>query len=301
MKPTLVVLAAGMGSRYGGVKQMDGFGPNKEWLLEYSVYDAIQAGFGKVVFILRQEILDDFSSYFEARLPSHIEREYVIQSLDNLPDGFSLPENRQKPWGTAHAVLVTKNAIQNPFAVINADDYYGANAFNQMGKYLTGVDVNSYDFSTVGYMLRNTLSENGSVARGVCNVDEKHNLTNIEEHTKIYRREDGVIVNEGEGSQDTLAENTVVSMNFFGFTPMIFDKMKSYFLDFLEERGQEEKSEFYIPLALQRFLDDDLATIHVMTSEDRWFGVTYAEDKQHVERQLSTMVEDGVYPEKLWV
>ncbi|MBX2846137.1 MAG: nucleotidyltransferase [Saprospiraceae bacterium] len=300
MKPTLVVLAAGMGSRYGGVKQMDGFGPNEEWLLEYSVFDAIQAGFGKIVFILRAEILEDFKFYFEARLPEDIEREYVLQQIDDLPGDFTPPADRVKPWGTGQAVLVTKNAVSTPFAVINADDYYGPKAFSEMHAYLQTIDASKYAFSMVGYLLENTLSENGSVSRGICNIDENSFLVNVEEHTKLYRNPDGFIVNDGEGSQKELSEGTLVSMNFWGFTPVMFDKLESYFKAFLSERGQELKSEFYIPYAVQSMIDEGLAEVKVLTSKDKWFGVTYAEDKYIVEEQLDQMHEEAVYPVMLW-
>lgn len=300
MKPTLIVLAAGMGSRYGGVKQMDGFGPNGQWLLEYSVFDAINAGFGKVVFILRDAIYDDFKAYFEERLPNDIDREYVLQNLTDLPEGFTLPEGRVKPWGTAHAVLVTKSSVKEPFAVINADDFYGPEAFSQLNNFLVNVDSNQFEFGMVGYLLKNTLSENGSVSRGVCSVNEENFLNEVEEHTKIERNEDGVITNVGEGSQSTLEDETVVSMNCWAFSPKIFEKLEEKFIHFLEEKGTEMKSEFYIPTAVQNLKDDGLAQIKVMTSEDIWFGVTYAADKDVVTSELAQMHEDVIYPDDLW-
>jgi len=300
MKPTLVVLAAGLGSRYGGVKQMEGFGPNKEWLLEYSVFDAIQAGFGKIVFILRASILEDFKFYFEARLPENIEREYVLQELTNLPDGFTPPVDRVKPWGTGQAVLAAKDAVNTPFAVINADDYYGPKAFESLHDFLQTVDATKYQFGMVGYLLENTLSENGSVARGVCNTNSAGNLQNVEEHTKLFRSEEGPIVNEGEGSQKQLAEGTLVSMNCWAFTPIMFQKLESYFEAFLSERGGELKSEFYIPYAVQSTIDEGLSTVKMLTSTEKWFGVTYADDKLMVEGQLDMMHEEAVYPDLLW-
>lgn len=300
MKPTLIVLAAGMGSRYGGVKQMDGFGPKGQWLLEYSVFDAINAGFGKVVFILRDAIYDDFKAYFEERLPKDVSREYVLQELNDLPEGFSLPDGRVKPWGTAHAMLVTNKVIQEPFAVINADDFYGPEAFSQLNDFLVKVDNDKFEFGMVGYLLKNTLSENGSVSRGVCSVNENGFLNEVEEHTKIERNSEGVITNVGEGSQEVLDEETVVSMNCWAFSPKIFEKLEEKFIAFLNEKGGEMKSEFYIPTAVQNLKDDGLAEIKVMTSEDIWFGVTYAADKEVVTSELAQMHEDVIYPDDLW-
>ena len=300
MKPTLVVLAAGMGSRFGGVKQMEGFGPQNQWLLEYSVFDAINAGFGKIVFILRDEILADFKSYFEKRLPKTIEREYVLQELNNVPSSFSVPESRQKPWGTGHAVLVTKQVVNSPFAVINADDFYGPEAFQQLVNFLQQANPETYEFGMVGYQLKNTLSENGSVSRGVCDVNSAGFLIQVDEHTKIFRDQTGTIVNTGEGAQRELAEDTIVSMNCWAFTPQLFTSLEEQFSTFLQSRGQEQKSEFYIPFAVQELKDKNLATIKVMTSEDNWFGVTYAEDAKTVKEELAFMHENGIYPDELW-
>ncbi len=300
IKPTLVVLAAGLGSRYGGVKQMEGFGPNNEWLLEYSVYDAIQNGFGKVVFVLRDAIYDDFKDYFDARLPENIEREYVLQELDNLPAGFELPEGREKPWGTGHAVLVTKEAVNTPFAVINADDYYGPEAFEKLAQFLQSVNLEDNHYGMIGYQLKNTLSDNGSVARGVCLVDNNNYLNEVEEHTQIERQEDGLITNTGEGSQKTLSDDTIVSMNCWAFTPTIFDQIDQQFADFLSKRGQELKSEFYIPYVVQELMDEGKADVKVGQSNQKWFGVTYPEDKDAVVSELKTLQENGAYPQNLW-
>jgi len=300
MKPTLVVLAAGMGSRYGGVKQMDGFGPNEQWLLEYSVYDAIKAGFGKVVFILREAIVDDFENYFEPRLPSNIKREYVLQELSNIPEDFNLPSQREKPWGTGHAVLVTKEVVKEPFAVINADDFYGRDAFKQLADFLGTVNNDKFEFGMVGYRLKNTLSEHGSVSRGICNVNDDGLLNEVEEHTKIQKQPNGVITNVGTGSQKELHAEAIVSMNCWAFTSSLFSKLNEQFSNFLQQRGNEEKSEFYIPYAVQELKDEGLANITVMTSDDIWFGVTYADDKNTVEQQLALMHEQGIYPDDLW-
>jgi len=300
MKPTLVVLAAGMGSRYGGVKQMDGFGPNGQWLLEYSIYDAINAGFGKVVFILRAAIVQDFKDYFTGRLPEGITAEYVIQSLDNLPKGYELPEGRVKPWGTGHAMLVTKDVVKENFAIINADDYYGRDAFQQMAAFLSELDPKSHEFGIAGYYLRNTLSDHGTVNRGICSVNDAHQLTTIEEHIKIYRNEAGTMVCDGEGSMDEFGEDTVVSMNFFGFTPAVFDKTEEYFTEFLDSRINEEKSEYFIPLIVQRVIDEGIGHVSVKYSNDSWFGVTYQNDAEFVRTELKGMHNAGHYPDNLW-
>lgn len=300
MKPTLVVLAAGMGSRYGGVKQMDGFGPGEQWLLEYSVYDAIQAGFGKVVFILRAAILEDFKNYFEERLPVSIEREYVLQELTNLPGEFTPPSERVKPWGTGQAVLVTKDVVNEPFAVINADDYYGPEAYVQLNTFLNSIENSSFQFGMVGYRLKNTLSEHGSVSRGLCNMDNNHMLIKVEEHTKVERMADGSITNVGEGSQKTLKEESVVSMNCWAFSHALFDKLEEQFKGFLESKGEELKSEFYIPFAVQDLMNEGVAKVKVLTSDDEWFGVTYADDRIKVEAELAKKHEIGVYPSNLW-
>ncbi len=299
MKPTLVVLAAGLGSRYGGVKQMEGFGPNGEWILEYSVFDAITAGFGKIVFVLRESILDDFKTYFEQRLPKNIKREYVLQELTDVPNGFTVPTERKKPWGTGHAVLAARYVVDSPFVVINADDFYGADAFTIMFRFLSDVDITKRDYSMVGYYLKNTLSENGSVARGVCTVNYPY-LVTVEEHTKIQRQADGTITNEGEGSKSILNEESIVSMNFWGFTPPLFESIEQSFQEFLAQKGQEEQSEFYIPSVVQESIKEQIASVQVFESPQKWFGVTYPEDKTAVVDALKQLHEAGKYPNNLW-
>lgn len=299
MKPTLVVLAAGMGSRYGGVKQMDGFGPNGQWLLEYSVFDAINAGFKKIVFILRNEIIDDFKTYFESRLPKDIEREYVLQNIDDIPAPYTVPEGRVKPWGTSQAVLSTKKVVTDNFAVINADDFYGPEAYQFLVDFLQQANPSAYDFGMVGYLLCNTLSNNGSVSRGLCKVNEDMFLEKVEEHTKIYRTHDAVI-NEGEGSQKILDEQSIVSMNCWAFTPKIFNRLEDLFAQFLSKKGSEQKSEYYIPTTVQELKEQENASIKVIPTDGEWFGVTYSADKETVENNLAQMHQDGIYPDNLW-
>ncbi len=299
MKPTLVVLAAGMGSRYGGLKQIDEFGPNGEAIIDYSIYDAIRAGFGKVVFIIRQNIAEAFREFIGNKFADKIEVEYVFQELDKLPEGFTLPEGREKPWGTAHAILMAEEVVHEPFAIINADDFYGADAFKVMNDYLCTLKNDSKDFSLLGYYVRNTLSENGSVSRGVCEVADSNWLKDINERTKIYRK-DGEVVYEEDGSIFSLDENSPVSMNFMGFTPIIFEHIKRLFVEFLEEKINIPKSEFYIPLALDRMVKDGIAKVKVLRTDAIWFGVTYKEDKEAAQNQLNSLIERGIYPPKLW-
>ncbi len=299
MKPTLVVLAAGMGSRYGGLKQIDEFGPNGEAIIDYSIYDAIRAGFGKVVFIIRQNIAEAFREFIGNKFADKIEVEYVFQELDKLPEGFTLPEGREKPWGTAHAILMAEEVVHEPFAIINADDFYGADAFKVMNDYLCTLKNDSKDFSLLGYYVKNTLSENGSVSRGVCEVADSNWLKDINERTKIYRK-DGEVVYEEDGSIFSLDENSPVSMNFMGFTPIIFEHIKRLFVEFLEEKINIPKSEFYIPLALDRMVKDGIAKVKVLRTDAIWFGVTYKEDKEAAQNQLNSLIERGIYPPKLW-
>lgn len=300
MKPALVVLAAGLGSRYGGIKQMEGFGPNGEWLLEYSVYDAIKAGFGHMVFVLRQEILAEFSAYFDQRLPSDIKRDYVIQDISQVPEGFDVPENRTKPWGTGHAVFAAKDVVDTPFAVINADDFYGAESFYRIADFLNQVDPRSFDFAMSGYLLKNTLSDNGSVARGVCKIDENGYLQQVEEHTQIERIPGNGIINTGLGSHKELDEDTIVSMNFWGFTPLIFKEINRQFKDFLRKNEDNIKAEFYIPSVVQELMNEGLATVQVEISNQQWFGVTYVDDTKEVKEELKKLQENGTYPSPLW-
>ena len=298
MKPTLLILAAGLGSRYGGVKQMDKIGPSGESIIDYSVFDAIRAGFGKVVFVLNKNIIDDFKAIYEPRLKSKIETEYILQELHNIPAGIEFNTERVKPWGTAHAVLVAKNVINEPFAVINADDFYGKDAFKVISKYLLSLSNNSTDYSMVGYKLKNTLSENGSVSRGICN-SENGFLTDVVERTKIYKKDGKVVFEENETISE-IPEDSIVSMNFWGFSPEFFSQMEDDFRKFIIENAENLKAEFYIPLIANNLVNRNEARIKVLTSEAEWFGVTYKEDKETTINKVTDLVENGFYPAKLW-
>ena len=299
MKPTLLVLAAGMGSRYGALKQMDGVGPNNEAILDYSIYDAKRAGFGKVVFVIRR----DFAEAFEK--VNNTERfgipvEYVYQSIDALPEGYSVPEGREKPWGTCHAVLMAADTIKEPFAVINADDFYGKEAYEVMAKYLTECEGKRGAYSMVAYKLRNTLSEFGTVSRGVCTQDENNYLRTIVERTSIAKTEDGAAFTDEEGTH-LLDLDTLVSMNFFGFTPDFFEHSKEGFKKFLEGPAQTNiKAEFFIPLMVNNLINSDEAKLRVLSSDAAWFGVTYKEDKPDVVAKVQSLIDRGVYPNQLW-
>jgi dTDP-glucose pyrophosphorylase len=299
MKPTLLVLAAGMGSRYGGLKQMDQFGPSGEAIIDYSIYDAIQAGFGKVVFIVREHFLETFREKFDASMGDKIQLEYVTQELHKLPDNLKYPESRQKPWGTAHAVYMAKDAIKEPFAVINADDFYGRDAFKTIGKYLK--EDNSPNYSIVAYYLKNTLSEHGNVNRGVCSSDENGKLIDIVECTKIARGEDGRITYPGQhGNLLELQDDDIVSMNMIGLKPSYFSYCEEDLIEFIRERGHEEKSELYIPKVLDNLIKSNTLSVDVLNTTSNWFGVTYPEDKPMVIQQLNDLIEQGVYPKNLW-
>ena len=296
MKPTLLVLAAGMGSRYGGLKQMDGVGPNGETILDYSVNDAIRADFGKVVFVIRSSFAEQFKQHVNAdHYGNKIEVEYVYQELDKLPKGFSVPEGREKPWGTNHAILMAKDVIHEPFAIINADDFYGRDAFRVMADHLRTLDGKQGDYCMVGYRLENTLSENGTVSRGVCETDEKGMLIGMTERTSIGRTEDGIKYKDADGSMHPLAADTTVSMNLFGFTPDYFEKSEKLFVDFLREHGTEMKSEYYIPFAVNTFIHNGTATMTVLKTTAQWFGVTYKEDRPMVVERLKKLHDQGVY------
>ncbi len=296
---TLLVLAAGMGSRYGSLKQMDGIGPNKEAILDYSVYDAIRAGFNKVVFVIRKNFENDFKGVFnEGRFNNKIKVEYVFQELDKLPSGFSVPEGREKPWGTNHAVLMAKEAINEPFAIINADDFYGMDAFKQIAKQLRNMQAKEY--CLVGYQLKNTLSENGTVSRGVCQIDAQSYIQSIEEHTQIQREQDAIYGLNAAGQKVALADNTIVSMNFLGFTPDYFQYSEQLFIEFLKKDGSQLKSEFYIPSAVNALVSSKEVRMKVIESDSEWFGVTYKEDREDVQKRLSNLICQSIYPENLW-
>ncbi len=299
MQPTLLVLAAGMGSRYGALKQMDGVGPNNEAILDYSIFDAKRAGFGKVVFVIREDFAEAFKKANNSQRYG-IPVEYVYQSLDKLPAGFSIPEGRVKPWGTGHAVLMAKDVIKEPFAVINADDFYGKEAYEVVARYLEKCQGKKGAYSMVAYKLRNTLSDFGSVSRGVCTKGRCDNLKTIVERTSIVRKGEQAEYTDESGNH-ALDLESLVSMNFFGFTPDFFEYTEKGFLDFLNGPAKENiKAEFYIPLMVNKAINEDYAKVKVLSSDASWFGVTYKEDKPDVMAKIKTLINNGVYPEKLF-
>lgn len=301
IKPTLLVLAAGMGSRYGSLKQMDGIGPGNEAIIDYSVYDAVRAGFGKVVFVIRHSFADDFREVFNSeRFGGRIKVDYVFQELDYLPAGMTVPEGRTRPWGTNHAVMMGAKAVDGPFAAINADDFYGQDAFAKLGGFLRSVEGRRGEYCMVGYRLANTLSENGTVSRGVCEVDGDGYLVSMVERTAIARRDDGGIAYELDGQKFPLADDTPVSMNFFGFTPDYFIHSYNYFETFYRENRDNIKAEFYIPAMVNRLVGTGEARMRVLSTDSQWFGVTYKEDKPAVEARIRQLIAEGVYPERLW-
>jgi hypothetical protein len=299
MKPTLLILAAGMASRYGSMKQVDGFGPNGETIIDYSIYDAIKAGFGKVSFIIREEFLEAFKSKFEPKLAGRVETDYVFQSYDLTPFGIDKTIERAKPWGTAHAVLSARNQIHEPFCVINADDYYGYDAFKKMADFLN-TEVKDDLFSIIGYQVDKTLSEYGTVSRGVCEVDENGNMVEIHERLKVYFAKDGSVVYEEDGQEFPLPSNTPVSMNFWGFTPAVFKLTEPLFVNFVEKNEGNPKAEFFIPLIGDELIKSGEAAFKVIPTSAKWFGVTYKEDKPIVQKSISDLIANGTYPENLW-
>jgi len=299
MKPTLLVLAAGMGSRYGGNKQLDQVGPSGETIIDYSIYDAKRAGFGRVVFVIRRDIEEQFKETFVRRLKDVIEIDYVFQELGNLPEGFIVPEMRQKPWGTSHAILVTESMIHEPFGVINADDYYGVDSFNVLYEFLTQ-DKDDTNFCIVGYRLGNTLSEHGHVNRGICKVSDDGYLVNIVETRAIEKRPDGVFAPDENGNINQYTGDEIVSMNLFGFKPSCYKYLNMEFRNFLRERISDPKAELDIPTSLDKFVKKDEITIQILRSNSHWFGVTYREDKPLVVESIRKMVDAGVYPKKLF-
>jgi len=299
MKPTLLILAAGMASRYGSMKQVDGFGPNGETIIDYSIYDAIKAGFGKVSFIIREEFADSFKAIFEPKLKGRIETDYVFQSFDLTPFGIDKTIERAKPWGTAHAVLAARNQINEPFCVINADDFYGYDSFEKMAKFLT-TEVSDDTYSLIGYQIDRTLSDYGSVSRGVCKVDDAGNMVEINERTEVYFKEDGSVAYKDATGEHALPNDTRVSMNFWGFTPAIFKQSLPMFQEFVEANENNPKSEFFIPLAADQLIKSGEASFKVIPTGSKWFGVTYKEDKPIVQKSISELVNNGTYPSKLW-
>ena len=298
-KPTLVILAAGMGSRYGGLKQLDTFSEQGDTILDFSIYDAIEAGFGKLVFIIRKSIEDDFKAFFNKKLEGKIAVEYVYQETDNIPDKFK-DNNREKPWGTGHALLMAKEAVSENFAVINADDFYGREAFEVMAKALKKIDPTTNNYNMMGYVLKNTVSNYGSVSRGECKVNEEGFLTGMTERTHIERINGILNFKDQDNSLVPISEETIVSMNFFGFTPTYFDISEALFEDFLEENYQNLKAEFFIPLAVNHVIVNNVGSMEVLKSNARWFGVTYQQDRAYVTSEIKKLKDNKVYPANLW-
>ena len=301
VKPTLFVLAAGMGSRYGGLKQLDGLGPHGETIMDYSIYDAIKSGFGKVVFVIRKDFEAEFREKILSRYENHIPTEVVFQSVNDLPEGFTCPPERTKPWGTNHALLMGKDVINEPFAIINSDDFYGRNSFEVMAKELMSLEGNSAGaYSMVGFKVGNTMSESGTVSRGVCETVDGY-LTTIVERTKIGYNENHEISFVDENDKEIiLPADTPVSMNFWGFTPDYFKHSEEFFVKFLEENIDKPKAEFFIPSLVNELIVNGKAKVKVLTTESKWFGVTYSEDRAGVVQKFAELHEQGVYPESLF-
>ena len=300
MKPTLFILAAGMGSRYGGLKQLDGLGPNGETIMDYSVFDAMRAGFGKVVFVIRKDFEEDFRNVVLSKYADHVPCEVCFQGIDNLPEGFTRNPERTKPWGTNHAVLMAKDLIKEPFMVINADDFYGKESFEVMAKFLVEANGQEGKYCMAGYRVGNTLSDHGTVSRGVCATDRMGYLTDVVERTAIENKNGHVVYQDENGQDVEIPFETPVSMNMWGFTPEYFAYAEEAFKAFLTENAQELKAEFYIPTLVNDMINSGKATCKVLDTTAKWFGVTYAEDRQMVVDKIQALVDAGVYPNKLF-
>ena len=302
MKPTLFVLAAGMGSRYGGLKQLDGLGPNGETIMDYSIYDAIRSGFGKVVFVIRKDFENDFREKILSKYENHIPVELVFQSINDVPEGVKVPAERVKPWGTNHAVLMGKGVIKEPFATLNADDFYGRESFEVLAKELSSLAEGSKNqYCMVGYRVGNTLSESGTVSRGICETNEEGLLTSVVERTQIgWNADHKVYYVDENGADQVISENTPVSMNMWGFTPEYFDYSEEYFINFAKANEGNLKAEFYIPLLVNDLVNSGTAKLKVLDTPAKWFGVTYAADRQGVVDKIAALVAAGEYPEKFF-
>jgi len=299
MRPTLVVLAAGLGSRYGSLKQIDQFGPSGETIIDYSIYDAINAGFGKVVFVIRKDIEREFKEVFLGKYGARIEVAYVFQELTNLPKGLEIAVSRQKPWGTGHAVWVAAEKVDGPFAVINADDFYGTTSFHLLFKKLDSMKPDELEACLIGYRVKNTLSEHGSVSRGICSVSSEHHLLKVVERTQIFQ-EDGQIYFKEDGTKSKLTGEEIVSMNLMGFTPPFFDVLRQGFMDFVSRNEGNAKAEYFLPSALDSMIKEHKVPVPVIETPERSYGVTYRKDKQLVMEMINRKVIDGLYPKKLW-
>lgn len=300
MRPTLLILAAGAGSRFGGLKQMESFGPHNETILEYSIYDAIGAGFGKIIFVIRSDFEEAFKQRIGSKVAERIAVDYIYQDLNQLPEGYSLPSERTKPWGTGHAIWIAKDAIAEPFGVINADDFYGRSAFAILYQFLSQADENdNSNLCLIAYRLANTLSDSGSVTRGICKVDENDSLVNLEEHFKIENTSTGPRSCDAEGNIKTLTLDAVTSMNLFGFKPSVFLNLETQWIEFLDSYSGDLKAEFLIPTAVDKMICKGLASLKVLMTDEKWFGLTYPEDVKVVRAQIEALVNNGVYPAPL--
>lgn len=304
MDKTLVILAAGMGSRYGGLKQIDPVGPDNSIIIDYSIFDALKNGFNKVVFIIKKENEQLFREVIGDKVSEHIKVEYVFQSTDKLPEGFTCPEERVKPWGTAHAVYCCKGVVNEPFMVINSDDFYGRGAFETVANWIEKTDFSgdTYKFAMAGYYLKNTLTDNGTVSRGVCEVDANGQLIDVVERTKIKRVDGKISYTEDEENWTALPEDVLCSMNCWCFSASVIDEIEAYLIEFLKNEVPNNplKSEFFLPFLVRDLLKEGKCTVDVLETKDKWFGVTYKEDKPDVVKFVQALVDDGVYPEKLW-
>ncbi|MEA3224566.1 MAG: sugar phosphate nucleotidyltransferase [Planctomycetota bacterium] len=300
MKPTLVVLAAGLGTRYGGLKQLDAVGPNGETIIDYSVYDAVRAGFGEVVFVIRHYFEDAFREKVSSKFDGVVKTAYAHQELDACLGDFEPSIDRDKPWGTGHAILVARDVVDRPFAVINADDYYGPNSFDAILSFITAKDTAPDDYAMVGYTLKNTLSDYGAVSRGVCECDEQMFLRKIVERKEIEKHADGARYFDADGAEHPLTGGEIVSMNLWGFQPSVFDRFQSHFEKFLRDQGDQNSSELLIPSVTDGLIKSGKATIKVLRTDDSWFGVTYRRDKAIAIECVRRLIDRGIYPERLW-
>lgn len=299
-RTTLVLLAAGMGSRYGGVKQIDGVGPNGEAIIDYSIYDALHVGFTDLCFVVRAEIEDAVREFFAGKFPDGVRVRYAIQSLDDVPGDLEVPADRSKPWGTAHAVYAARHVVDTPFAVVNADDFYGRDAYKTVQAYLAALSNDETDYAMVGYRLEDTLSEHGSVSRGICKKDADGFLASIEEHKKIEKQGSRIVDTLDNGSTVELESDDIASMNMFGFTPAVFPQIDDEFGRFVRKNGDNPTAEFYIPTFMTSLIEAERAQMRVLSTRAQWFGMTYKEDKPAVQARIREFVEAGVYPKRLW-
>ncbi len=300
MKPSLLILAAGIGSRYGSLKQIDQFGPSGESLIDYSLFDALKAGFQKATFIINKSMEKEFQEILAKRFQEKIEVHYVFQEIEDVPEGIQVTAQREKPWGTAQAVLMAAPKINEPFAVINADDFYGANSFRMMFSYLSSLEREDKNYCLVGFLLSKTLSEHGHVARAICELDDQGYLKSIVERTRILKKEGKIVYQDEKDNLIPIRGNPIVSTNFMGFTPSVFSHLDFYFNEFIQEHSQDPKAELYLPNVLNEIISRNEARVKVLSSGERWFGVTYKEDKASVAQNIQGLVHQGIYPANLW-